>query len=285
MDDKDWMILKIVAEEMNITKAAERLYISQPAITYRLKNLEKEFKAKIIIRTPSGILLTSEGEQLLDYANTMLRQLTTIKDRIQNTQDTIHGSLRLGVSSMYAHYLLPQLLTSFMERYPNVDISLKTGLSYKIQKMLQQEEISVAILRGNTNWSEEKYLLAEESICLVSLHPIEIAALPFHPKIEFKTDYSLQDTVKYWWQERFNGPPLVNMFVDNIDTCRQLVLRNLGWSVIPAIGLREQDNLFSKELFLKNGTPLVRQTWMLCRKASLGLSVVRAFVQHLEQSS
>ncbi|QJW47251.1 LysR family transcriptional regulator [bacterium BFN5] len=107
MDSKDWEILKIISEEKSITKAAERLYISQPALTYRLKNMEKEFKTKILIRTSTGILLTSQGEQLLHYANEMLIKMMNIKDRILNESDKISGSLRLGVSSIFAHYRLP----------------------------------------------------------------------------------------------------------------------------------------------------------------------------------
>lgn len=284
MDSKDWEILKIVAEEKSITKAAERLYTSQPALTYRLKNMEKEFNTKILIRTSSGILLTSQGEQLLEYANDMLRKIVDIKDRLCNTTGKIHGSLRLGVSSTFSHYQLPKLLEKFINLYPDVEISLRTGLSFKIHRMLQQEEIMVAIVRGDSNWHEEQYLLFEEPICLVSRHPIELTDLPSRPRIDFKTDYSLQNVMENWWRENFYRPPLISMFVDNIDTCRQLVLRNLGWAIFPGIGLKENDNLFVRPLHFKNGKPLIRRTWLACRTSSLELSVVRAFVDHIRNS-
>ncbi|MEN6411745.1 MAG: LysR family transcriptional regulator [Veillonellales bacterium] len=281
MDSKDWEILKTVAEEKNITKAAERLYTSQPALTYRLKNMEKEFNARILIRTSSGILLTSQGEQLLEYANDMLRKMMNIKDRICNTAGKVHGSLRLGASSSFSHYQLPSLLEKFIALYPDVEISLKTGLSSKVHRMLQQEEIMAAIIRGDSNWQEEQYLLSEEPICLVSLHPLKLTDLPSRPRIDFKTDYSLQNIVETWWRENFYRPPLINMFVDNIDTCRQLVLRNLGWAIFPGIGLKEHDNLYVRPLHFKSGEPLTRRTWLVCRTSSLELSVVRAFVDHV----
>ena len=59
MDDKDWRILKTVAEERNITRAATRLYMTQPALTYRLKNLEDEFGAQLVSRMPSGWKMVS----------------------------------------------------------------------------------------------------------------------------------------------------------------------------------------------------------------------------------
>lgn len=283
MDSKDWKIIKILSEEKNITKAAKRLYISQPAITYRLKTLEKEFNTKLFIRTADGIIFTQQGEQLISYANKMLYEMRNFKEHIVNTSEKTCGLLRLGVSSAFAYYLLPQLLENFTKFYPRVGISLKTGLSYNVFKMLKQEEISVAIIRGNYQWRERKILLSEEPISLVSLNPVEIAKLPYHPRIDFKTDYTLHTLVQDWWRERFHIPPLCNIFVDNINICRQLILHNLGWAIFPMIGIKEGDSLFTQKLFLKSGQPLTRYTWLLCRDSSLGLSVVRTFVDYVMQ--
>ncbi|QJW48240.1 substrate-binding domain-containing protein [bacterium BFN5] len=176
-------------------------------------------------------------------------------------------------------------MLSWETLYPNVKISLKTGLSSKVHRMLLQEEISVAIIRGDHYWSEEQYLLSEEPIYLAALNPIEISDLPFRPRIDFKTDYSLKNTLEEWWREKFCRPPLINMFVDNIDTCHQLVLLNLGWAVFPGIGLKEPNNLFTWALHSKDGKPLTRRTWLMCRSSSLELSVVRAFVNHVRLNS
>ena len=68
MDVKDWLVLKILDEERNITKASFRLYTSQPAVTYRLKKLEEELGAELLIRLPNGISFTPQGEHLVEYA-------------------------------------------------------------------------------------------------------------------------------------------------------------------------------------------------------------------------
>ncbi|MDR1701935.1 MAG: LysR family transcriptional regulator [Sporomusaceae bacterium] len=283
MDSKDWEIIKILSEEKNITNASKRLYISQPAITYRLKTLEKEFNTKLFIRTAKGILFTHQGEQLLKYANKMIYETAKITEHILNSSDGVHGLLRLGVSSTFAHYVLPKFLKNFTKYYPDVGISLKTGLSYQVVKMLQQEEISIAIIRGEHLWREKHFLLSEEPISLVSLLPVALEELPYHPRIDFNTDYTLRNLVEDWWHEKFHFPPMSNISVDNISTCRQLVLHNLGWAIFPAIGLKENDNLFRQNLFFKNGKPLTRPTWLLCRNAALDLAVVRTFVEYAQQ--
>ena len=279
MDDKDWLAIKTVAEEKNITKAADRMYISQPALTYRLRNLEKEFGAKILSRHPNGVLLTPQGELLLSYAQTMLLQLNETRERIKNMENKVQGTLRLGTSSVFAHYELPQILKSFLEQYPDVEISLKTGLSRRIYRMLQKEEISIAIIRGDYHWVEEKFLLSEEPICLVSSQPIEFSELPYKPQVSYLTDSSLEPVVQEWWREYFTRPPLITMEVDNMDTCRQMVLHGLGWAILPAIGLGRQSAPFIRELFWRSGNPLLRRTWIMLPNSALELSSVRAFVE------
>lgn len=282
MDDKDWIILKTIAEEKNMTKAADRLFISQPALTYRLRNLEKEFDARIVSRHPTGVILTPQGESLLAYVESMLLQFRKAKERIKNMENKVQGTLRLGTSSVFAHYELPQILKNFLERYPDVEISLKTGLSRRINRMLRKEDIAVAIIRGDYPWIGEKFLIREEPICLVSSQPIEFGELPSKPQISYLTDSSLEPVIQEWWSESFSRPPLITMEVDSMDTCRQMVLHGLGWAILPAIGLSRQSAPFTRELFWRSGSPLLRRTWIMYTAASLELSAVRAFVDYIK---
>jgi DNA-binding transcriptional LysR family regulator len=281
MDDKDWLIVKTVAEEKNITKAADRLYISQPALTYRLKNLEKEFGAKLVSRNPNGVQLTHQGEFLLAYAKEMLLRFRDAKELIKNMENKVQGTLRLGTSAIFAHFELPQILKAFLDRYPEVEISLKTGLSYQVHHMMQLDEISIAIIRGDYLWAEEKHLIHEEPICLVAHEPIELKDLPHKPQITYMTDSSLRPVVEDWWRQSFEKPPLITMAVDSMDTCRQMVVHGLGCAILPETGLKAHKNLFRQNLRWPNGQPLLRRTWMIYHSSSLELSAVKAFVEFI----
>jgi DNA-binding transcriptional LysR family regulator len=282
MNEKDWVMLKVLAEEKNITKAASRLFIAQPSITYRLQQLEKEFGTKIVSRNPNGVVLTAEGEYLLSYAEEMLLKLRSAKEKIQNMSGKVQGTLRLGSSAIFAHYELPRILKGFLDNYPDVEISLKTGLSQKINRMLQIEEIAVAIVRGDYPWVEEKHLLSEEAICLVSQQPITLEELPHKPQIVYGTDSALKKMLEEWWRQIYSVPPRITMEVDSMATCRQMVLHGLGWAILPAIGLPQHNELFTEELHWKNDTPLVRRTWLMHHSASLELSAVQAFVDYIK---
>jgi DNA-binding transcriptional LysR family regulator len=284
MDEKDWTMLITIAEERNITRAAERLYISQPAITYRLRMLENRFHTKLVFRTPSGVLLTPEGEFLLKYAKDMQLQLLQTKEKLMSLGGKVQGPLRIGSSAIFANYELPQILKGFLELHPAVEVFLKTGRSRQVSRMLEKEEVSLAIVRGDYPWDEEKHLLREEPICLVSRHPLKLEELPDKPRIIYGTDSSLQEMVDEWWRQTFFRPPFTHMAVDTMDTCRRMVVHNLGWAVLPSIGLNEHDGLFTLPLHWKNGEPLLRRTWGLCRRMSLELPAVRTFLQYLTEA-
>lgn len=284
MDDKDWHILIILHEERNITKASQRLYISQPALTYRIQQLEKEFDTKIVSRGKRGIEFTVKGEFLVQYAKDMLIQLRKSKEHLLNMDKTVKGTLRLGVSGTFARFKLPTLLKEFLDLYPDVEISLRTGWSSEIQQMLQKEEAHLGIVRGNYNWQNNKILFREERIYIASSKEIEFEDLPFLPRINYITDHSLRNTMDNWWQDTYTVPPMISMEVDRIDTCKELVLNGLGYAILPEICIQKEEPLYIKPLLLKDKSHLIRNTWIFYRDVTLELAHVKAFIDFLNDS-
>lgn len=195
MDIKDWQMLKTLYAEKSITKTATKLYLSQPALTYRLEHLEKEMGVKLFIRSTKGIRFTSAGERLFSYADKMIRKYSDIKKYVTMYDGIVSGTLRLGCSSVVAHNKLPGLLKEFHKRYPSVEISLHTGLSDEILKKMYSEEITTALIRGSHIWKEGDILLQEEPFCIISAQPINVHDLPNIPGIRYHTDTTLQYTI------------------------------------------------------------------------------------------
>lgn len=285
MDSKDWNILVTLYEEKNITRAAERLYISQPAITYRLQQIEEEFNVKLVHRNKKGITFTSEGEYLVEHSKKMLKELRYTKDRILNISQDVSGTLRIGVSSNFAQYKLPKILKKFLDRYPNVQFSVKTGYSSEISKLLYEDEVQVGIIRGEHNWYEKKHLIFQEKYCVISKDEIHIDNLPHLPRINYKTDPLLKQTIENWWYYKFNTPPWIVMEVDKIEACREMAKHGLGYAIIPEICLTPDQNLKAINLTNENGEPLLRNTWLCYREFSLEFSVVEKFVQFVRNST
>src|SRR4051794_23654128 len=129
MDDRDWLILHTLFREKNITRAGQSLFIAQPTLTKRLKQIETEFGVKIVDRGIKGVQFTPEGEYLAKRAEEVLNTFREIKEEIDNLNDNVSGTLRLGVSNFISKYKLPVLLKIFKERYPDVEFKVDTGYS------------------------------------------------------------------------------------------------------------------------------------------------------------
>ncbi|GAA4714353.1 LysR family transcriptional regulator [Brevibacillus fulvus] len=294
MDEKDWLMLQSLDKEKSLTKAAERMYITQPALTYRLQQLERRFGVPLIVKNGKGIRFTPEGEYLVSYANRMLSELRNTQDYIVNMQQEVQGTLRIGASLYFGKYKLPYLLKRFLEQYPKVQIQVDTGYSSEIFEMLLQEEIQVGIIRGEFQWLDQQHLLQEESICLVSKEEIDLDRLPALPRINYRLpklavklgepmSFSLAQSIDLWWHERYQQPPTITMQVDSYETCKVMVKLGLGYSIIPRMFVEPEENLFTVDLKLSNGQPVTRKTWMLYREATMQFAAVQHFVNFLKE--
>ena len=280
MNEKDLLALKIVCKERSITKAAARLYVSQPALTHRIKSLEDEFGVKILNRTPEGSSLTPQGEHILEFAEETLAKLNITKEYVLSMEAKIQGTLRLGVSHTFAQYELASLLGTYKKRYPDVDICLKTKLSSLILPLLQKNEVAVVISRKDSGWPEKKHLLRKESVYITSARPIKDEEIPSLPWITYGNDQMGLEERTRWWDERFSFPPN-RIHVHNAETCLQLILNGLGWALVPELCLKQYQSLVTRPAFFKSGEPLVRQTFLLYKNDALEWSAVNAFVKHV----
>lgn len=282
MEDKDWAMLETLHHEQNITRAAERLYISQPALTYRIQQLEKEFGVTIVNRGRRGVQFTTQGEHLVKYAKDMLLQLQHTKEYLRNMENKIAGILRLGVSNNIATHILPPILKQFLELYQDVEIRVTTDWSSNLIHPVYNQHVHIGMIRGNYDWLGDKHLIMEENICIVSQHEIDLSDLPHLPRISYKTDPSLQHVMDLWWKERYSQPPNIALEVDKMETGKEMVLNGLGYAILPAIVLGKQENLYKINVTTKDGVPLKRKSWMIYRQESLSLHLIKGFVDFVK---
>ncbi|MBM7650777.1 DNA-binding transcriptional LysR family regulator [Neobacillus cucumis] len=145
MDFRDFDILQILFEEKNIKRAAERLYLSQLAITYRINKLERDLDIPILIRGNKGVQFTLQGEFLVENSKRLLHDRDSMIDQVQNLAEDVQGTLRLGVSNNFAISKFPPIIASFNKVFPKVKIQLQTGLGIEIMKLLEEGEIHIGI--------------------------------------------------------------------------------------------------------------------------------------------
>lgn len=283
MDKRDWFILKTVFEEKNLTRASEKLYVSQPSLSYRIKKIEEFFNVKLFIKSRRGLNFTAEGEYLVKYANNMIQKLQETRDVLKNMDNEVTGTLRLGVSSNFALYILPTLLRTFSDKFPKVNFKLDTMLSTEVMGLLSDESVHAAIVRSDYPWSGEKDLLKEENLYIISSTEISLSELPNYKMIQYTTDQSLKNTIETWWNERFIDPPTVEMELNRLGSCIEMVKNGFGYAIVPEICLKKGDNLFTKEIKYKNDSPVLRQTWLMYSKQSEQLNMVKYFIDFMKE--
>ncbi|MGO0062528.1 LysR family transcriptional regulator [Brevibacillus fluminis] len=283
MENRDWLILHELYRHNNITKAAQSLYLSQPALTKRIRQIEKEFGIQLVHRGSRGVQFTPQGEYLAKCAEDMLIRLQAIKDHVASMEDRVAGTLRLGVSSYFTRYKLPGLLKAFKTAYPDVEFQVMTGWSKDVYKLVYNHEVHIGFVRGNYSWRGGKHLLFDETICVVSAEEIAPADLPQLARIDYQTDDLLKAVIENWWADNYTQPPLIGMEVDKAETCREMVASGLGYAILPRFILNGNGNLHTIDLTDRSGVPILRKTWMFYHEESLALNVVKAFVQFIEQ--
>lgn len=282
MDDRDWLILQVLYREKNITKAAKELFISQPALTHRLQQMEKEFHVQIVNRGRRGVQFTPQGEYLVKCAEEMLLTVQKIKENVLNMDDQLTGTLRLGVSNFFTDYKLPGLLRLFKERFPDVEFKVTTGWSSDMAHLLYKHDVHIAFVKGDYNWQDQKELLFKETICIASAQPVDINNLPNLPRIDYHQDRFLKTSVDNWWAENYSQPPLVSIEVDKAETCKKMVVNGLGYAILPSMLLDDAAEIYRYTLKTKEQQPLTRSTWMFYHEDSLKINIVKAFIEFIQ---
>ncbi|MBD7942883.1 LysR family transcriptional regulator [Psychrobacillus sp. Sa2BUA9] len=280
--NSDYLIIKTLAEEQNMRKAAERLFLSQPALSLRLQTIEKEWQTKLFLRSQKGLTATPEGELVIEFANNMLQQREEVFEAIQSLNSKVHGTLKIACASIVGQNWLPKVLKDFVQTYPEAKISLLTGWSSEIVKAIYDGEAQIGIVRGQTDWKGNKLHLFRDTLYLVDkdMTAIDDVLTTEKPLIQFKSDSNYYQEIQQWWQKHFSVNPKRQIIVDQIETCKQMALNGIGYAILPSITLTGHENV--NKIPLTNNEKefeLTRDTWLIGYDASFDLPQVDAFVK------
>ncbi len=140
-------VFRSVAEHLSFRKAAEYLFISQPAVTLQIKALESDLGVRLFDRSSGRVTLTEHGSVLLEYANRMA-EVAADAERELSSEQEISGEFSLGVSTTIAQYVLPRLLGAFLDEHPRVQFSLQSGNTHEVVEFLLEGRIAVGLIEG-----------------------------------------------------------------------------------------------------------------------------------------
>ena len=148
-DLTDLRLFLNVGETRNLTRAAEKTFLSLPAASARIKNLEESLKARLLVRQVTGVSLTAAGEVLLKYAHDVFRQLECLHADLQPFSTGIKGRLRLLANTTATNSFLADAFSTFLSEFPDVDIELEEKVSTEIVVAIRSGSADLGILSGN----------------------------------------------------------------------------------------------------------------------------------------
>lgn len=159
MADRRLKIFHTVARLLNFTKAAEELHMTQPAVTFQIRQLEEQFNTRLFDRTHNKVSLTEVGKQVYVYADRILKLYEDMTRSVNDMTGEVSGGVTLGASTTVAEYMLPLLIGEFKVKYPEVLISLKESNSEEIVSLVESNDLDIGIVEGSVN---NKNLIVEE---------------------------------------------------------------------------------------------------------------------------
>ena len=172
MSDFRLKVFQSVAKNLSFTKASQELFVSQPAITKHIQELETYYQVRLFERQGSKISLTVAGELLLKHSEKILEDYKRLEYEMHLLHNEYIGELKLGASTTIAQYVLPPLLANFIAKFPKVILSLLNGNSRGIEAALQEHRIDLGLVEGIFRLPSLKYLpfLQDELVAVVNAH-------------------------------------------------------------------------------------------------------------------
>ncbi|WP_391208450.1 LysR family transcriptional regulator [Psychrobacillus sp. L4] len=134
-----------VGKSESFSKAAKELYMTQPAVSQAIMQLERELDIRLFNRTPKGVSLTNEGTLLFEYANSALNLIHVGEEKILEFKNLTTGELNIGVGDTISRYFLLPYLEAFHNKYPNIKFKIVNGTTLELCSILKSGRVDIAI--------------------------------------------------------------------------------------------------------------------------------------------
>lgn len=216
MADRRLQVFYTVARLLSFTKAAETLHMTQPAVTFQVRQLEEYFNTRLFDRTHNRISLTEAGSKVYHYAGGIFELYTEMENTIREMTGEISGSLTMGASTTIAEYMLPALLGDFSRQYPDVSIHLKVSNTDGIVSMVENNTIDLGVVEAPVS---NKNLVVDKC-----RNDRLVAIVPPDHTLASKKAVTIDELLEYPFICREEGSgtrEVINEYICHTDDCQQ----------------------------------------------------------------
>ncbi|HEX2911133.1 MAG TPA: LysR family transcriptional regulator [Chloroflexia bacterium] len=270
----------VAAREKSFTRAAEALYVTQPSVTARIQTLEVEMKTPLFLRKGRTIELTDSGKAFLPYAERALSVLDEGEQAVRNVRDGTAGRLALAAIQTICLFLIAPVLDEYHRTNPNVEISLRQGVSTEIIEMLLDDVVQMGVLLGPVIHPQLKTIASYQDDFIVVASPQHHLAQrrgPEGPLAVTPDELSTEEFIMHRWGTAFDTfmsrvsdlarKPRINMEIEVTETTKAMVKMNAGLAALPRFAvLNDLHSGALVEIPIKDWEPVIIQVVMVHRR-------------------
>ena len=282
----DWRLIYELHKTPNMTRVAGILYITQSAVTKQLQHIEKELDAKIIHRTPTGLEFTEIGNYLAEQAEKFLKLEDETMRGLDALKEASPEKLVIGSAYTFSKYRLPEILDDFLEQRPSFRCQVINRQSNVLHQMVLSGELDLAFVRSDYRDGVNRILVERTQGYIVTKGAADLAELPKMNRINYQSNAKTEDLIREWWEDRYGDlRPKEGMAVGYVDFALREVVRGKGYAICFLPPVTELDSkLVKTPLFMKDGNPVSRNTWLIWRMEKKTSPAMESFLRYIRKN-
>ena len=293
MADRRLQVFHAVAKHLSFTRAAETLFMTQPAVTFQIKQLEEHLGTRLFDRAHGRISLTPAGVVALEYAERILALSAELESRLREMSGQEAGPLMIGASTTIAEFLLPQVLGEFKARHPGIVPRLVVANSEAVQARVAERSLDLGFIEGDSHLpslvhdvccQDELRVVCAPRHALARAASVAPRMLAEHAYIQREPGSGTREVVDRYLQD--SGLALdalqVVMEASSPEALKGLVATGLGFAIMSRVTVAKEVRL-GELVEVPLSPPLVRQLAVVYPRERIQSRLVEAFVQFARQ--
>ncbi|MDH4189203.1 MAG: LysR family transcriptional regulator [Betaproteobacteria bacterium] len=293
MADRRLQVFHAVAKHLSFTKAAEALFMTQPAVTFQIKQLEEHFNTRLFERGHGRISVTPAGAVVLEYAERILALSAELDLRLKEMTGHVAGLLLVGASTTIAEFLLPQVLGEFKSKYPGVMPRLVVGNSGAVESRVAEHTLDIGFIESPSHLpsiacddccEDELQVVCAPSHALAKLKAVSPKQLIEFPFISREIGSGTREVTDDYFQKAGVAPDTLNIVMElgSPEALKGLVATGLGFAIMSRSTVEKETRL--GDLVLVPLAPrLNRRLSVVYPKERFRSRLVNTFVQFAKE--
>jgi DNA-binding transcriptional LysR family regulator len=293
MPDRRLQAFHAVAKHRSFTKAAEALCMTQPAVTFQIRQLEDQFDTRLFDRGNGRITLTPTGQVALEYVERILALYGELDRKVKELTGQEVGVLMIGASTTIAEFLLPRILGEFKSRHPGIVPQLSVANSEAIQARVAERTLDVGFIEGDSHLrtlatdvccADELQVVCAPSHPLARFEVLALDVLTEHPYISREVGSGTREVIDRYLEQSGQSPDALQTIMEasSPEALKGLVATGLGFAIMSR-ATAEKEVRLGDLVRIPLDPPLIRQLSVVYPRERIHARIVSEFVRFAKE--